>query len=158
MRRESGMDAVMIAKELGWSDTDCENLRKAAKMHDIGKIGIPDSILNKPARLTDEEYRVMKSHTVQGGEILKGVTLVPLWMDSFGTVLCAYLTGPICGAMVGVTGNILRTLSDPISWAYGLTSIALAAVVGRGLKHNSLDSLLGAMTLPDALCQGSLRL
>ena len=81
-----------------------------------------------------------------GRELCSRLSL-PLWMDSFGTVLCAYLTGPICGAMVGVTGNILRTLSDPISWAYGLTSIALAAVVGRGLKHNSLDSLLGAMTV-----------
>ena len=69
--------AVMIARELGWNDRECENLRKAAKMHDIGKIGVPDSILNKPARLTDEEYGVMKSHTTRGGEILKGVTLIP---------------------------------------------------------------------------------
>ena len=68
--------SVMIAKELGFSEHECENLRRAALMHDIGKIGIPDAILNKPSRLTDEEYAIMKSHTVRGGEILKGFTLL----------------------------------------------------------------------------------
>ena len=68
--------SVMIAKELGFSEVECENLRRAALLHDIGKIGIPDSILNKPARLTDEEYAVMKSHVVRGAEILKDFTLI----------------------------------------------------------------------------------
>jgi putative nucleotidyltransferase with HDIG domain len=68
--------SVMIAKELGYSDEECENLRKAALLHDIGKIGIPDRILNKPERLTDEEYAIMKSHVEKGAEILKSFTLV----------------------------------------------------------------------------------
>ena len=68
--------SVMIAKELGFSDAECENLRKTALMHDIGKIGIPDAILNKPSRLTDEEYAIMKSHTLRGAEILKDFTLI----------------------------------------------------------------------------------
>ena len=68
--------SVLIAKELGFSDEECENLRRAALMHDIGKIGIPDNILNKPARLTDEEYAVMKSHVTRGAEILKDFTLI----------------------------------------------------------------------------------
>ncbi|MBQ6633430.1 MAG: HD domain-containing protein [Ruminococcus sp.] len=68
--------AVMMAKELGWSHQECENLRKAALLHDIGKIGIPDSVLNKPSRLTDEEYKVMKTHVTRGAEILKDFTLV----------------------------------------------------------------------------------
>ena len=46
---------IPIAKEYGFTKEECDNLRKAAQMHDIGKIGIPDSILNKPSRLTDEE-------------------------------------------------------------------------------------------------------
>ena len=73
--------SAMIGKELGLSDEECENLRKAARMHDIGKIGIPDSILNKPARLTDDEYSVMKSHVVRGGEILKDFTLIDHVVD-----------------------------------------------------------------------------
>ena len=68
--------SVMIAKELGFDDEECEKLRKTALLHDIGKIGIPDRILNKPARLTDEEYAIMRSHVTRGAEILKDFTLV----------------------------------------------------------------------------------
>ena len=68
--------SVMIAREMGFTEKECENLRRAAQMHDIGKIGIPDRILNKPGRLTDEEYAVMKSHVLRGGEILKEFTLI----------------------------------------------------------------------------------
>lgn len=48
-----------------------KNLRRAAPMHDIGKISVPDAILQKPGRLTDEEFDRMKLHTVSGGEIIK---------------------------------------------------------------------------------------
>ncbi len=68
--------SVMIARRLGFDDASCEQLRKAALLHDIGKIGIPDRVLNKPGRLTDEEYEIMKSHVVKGAEILKKFTLV----------------------------------------------------------------------------------
>ncbi len=69
--------SCMIAKRMGYSAEDLENLRRAALLHDIGKIGIPDNVLNKPGRLTDEEYAIMKSHVVKGGEILKDFTLIP---------------------------------------------------------------------------------
>lgn len=68
--------SVAIAKKLNLSEEKCENLRKMALLHDIGKIGIPDAILNKPDRLTDEEYEIMKSHVIQGGEILKDFTMI----------------------------------------------------------------------------------
>ncbi len=48
-----------------------ENLCKAAPMHDIGKIAIPDSILQKPGKLTDEEFDIMKQHSIKGGEIIR---------------------------------------------------------------------------------------
>ena len=69
--------AVMIARELGFDESELEQIRKTGLLHDIGKIGVPDSILNKPARLTDEEYEVMKTHTSIGGDILKDFTLIP---------------------------------------------------------------------------------
>lgn len=68
--------SVMIARKLGWTSEQCESLRKNALLHDIGKIGIPDSILKKPSRLTDEEYSVMKSHVIIGSRILKDFTIV----------------------------------------------------------------------------------
>ena len=68
--------SVMIGREMGLSENELKSLRRTAQMHDIGKIGIPDSVLNKPGRLTDEEYGVMKSHTSRGGDILKGFTIL----------------------------------------------------------------------------------
>lgn len=68
--------SAMIAREYGFSEEDCENLRRAALLHDIGKIAIPDSVLNKPGRLTDDEYAIMKTHVTRGSEILKDFTLI----------------------------------------------------------------------------------
>ncbi len=68
--------SVLIAKQLGYNAEQCETLRKTALLHDIGKIGIPDRVLNKPSRLDDEEYEIMKSHVVKGAEILKKFTLI----------------------------------------------------------------------------------
>ena len=69
--------SVLIAKEIGYSEVELENLHKIGLLHDIGKIGVPDSILNKPDKLTDDEYQIMKTHVNIGGEILKDFTLVP---------------------------------------------------------------------------------
>ncbi|MCR5061700.1 MAG: HD domain-containing protein [Treponema sp.] len=68
--------SVLIGKELGLSKEECENLRKSALLHDIGKIGVPDVILNKPTTLTPEEYEVMKTHVTRGAEILKDFTMI----------------------------------------------------------------------------------
>ncbi len=73
--------SVLIGKRLGYSDEELENLRKAALLHDIGKIGIPDRVLNKSAKLNDEEYALMKSHVVIAGEILKDFSLIPNVQD-----------------------------------------------------------------------------
>lgn len=68
--------SALIARELNWDEDEIRNLKNAAYMHDIGKIGIPDNILNKPVKLTDEELGVIKEHTVIGAEILKNITLI----------------------------------------------------------------------------------
>ncbi len=61
----------LIAQRLGLSGEECETIELAAPMHDIGKIGIPDHILRKPARLTHGEFEIMKTHTRIGYEILR---------------------------------------------------------------------------------------
>jgi len=60
----------LIAEELGYEGEELDRIYYIALLHDCGKIGVPDSILGKPGRLTDEEFEVIKSHTVLGGEIL----------------------------------------------------------------------------------------
>ncbi len=73
--------SVLIAKEMNcfkwWQrNKELSNLKRAAQLHDIGKIGVPDSVLNKVGRLTDEEYAQMKSHVIRGEAILRDFTLV----------------------------------------------------------------------------------
>ena len=74
--RRVALYSKQIAKECGLSEKDCQDIEWAANMHDIGKIAIPDAILNKDSRLTDEEYAIMKSHTIHGAEILSDFTLL----------------------------------------------------------------------------------
>ncbi len=66
-----------IAKRLGWSEEEVRNIYNIGLLHDIGKIGVPDSILNKPSRLSDEEFVQIKKHPVIGGEILKNIRMIP---------------------------------------------------------------------------------
>ncbi|WP_243428143.1 HD-GYP domain-containing protein [Clostridium rhizosphaerae] len=61
----------IIAERLHYSKKDCDTIFIGALLHDIGKIGIKDSILNKPARLTAEEYTSIKQHPVIGYDMLK---------------------------------------------------------------------------------------
>jgi HD-GYP domain-containing protein (c-di-GMP phosphodiesterase class II) len=62
----------IIAEGLGCSREYCEKIGLASPMHDIGKIGVPDAILTKPEKLTDEERKIMENHSAYGSEILKG--------------------------------------------------------------------------------------
>ena len=65
--------AVMIGKELGLSGIDLRNLALGAQLHDVGKISVPDNILGKPAKLTPEEFEIIKQHVDRGRDIAKSV-------------------------------------------------------------------------------------
>lgn len=65
--------ARAIAEELAWSEEDCRNIYNIAMLHDIGKIAIPDSILNKAGRLNDPEEKIMRQHPSIGYEIVKRI-------------------------------------------------------------------------------------
>lgn len=69
--------AALIAKNMGWTNEEIQNLKNCAYLHDIGKIGIPDQILNKPGKLTNEEFNLIKQHTTIGQDILKDITIIP---------------------------------------------------------------------------------
>lgn len=70
--RRTGLFSEALARAAGWPKADCERLRMAAPMHDVGKIGIPDAILCKPGRLSREEVEIMKRHTTIGANMLRG--------------------------------------------------------------------------------------
>lgn len=67
-----GQMSAQIAQALGLPGTEVELIRRAAPLHDVGKIAIPDSVLLKPGKLTSEEFELMKSHTTLGAKMLSG--------------------------------------------------------------------------------------
>ncbi len=70
--KRTGLSSALVAQSAGWSTEMVELIQLAAPMHDIGKVGIPDSILRKPGKLSPEEFRVMQQHTVIGADMLSG--------------------------------------------------------------------------------------
>ncbi len=67
----------LIAKEAGLSDKECDEVYFAALLHDVGKIGVPDEVINKPGGLTDEEFEQIKLHPVTGNQILSSIRQSP---------------------------------------------------------------------------------
>lgn len=65
--------ADLIASRLDWPDEKRAELKMGCTLHDIGKIGVPDAILNKPGRLTEEEQEIMRVHPILGAKILEGI-------------------------------------------------------------------------------------
>ena len=68
---------AMLARELGCDEETVEKYYRIALLHDVGKVGVPQEVLNKPGKLTDEEFEIIKSHTSQGYEALKQITIMP---------------------------------------------------------------------------------
>ncbi len=66
-----------IAKRLGRSGEEQKEIYMTGLLHDVGKIGVPDAIINKPSRLSDDEYNMIKNHPVMGARILKNITELP---------------------------------------------------------------------------------
>lgn len=75
--RRVAVYAKRIAKRCGMSEEECQNIYYMGLMHDCGKIRIPDEVLCKPGRLTDEEFEIMKTHTTEGAKLLKDFTSIP---------------------------------------------------------------------------------
>ncbi len=66
-----------IARRYGYSGKDLDDIYMMGLLHDVGKIGIPDAVINKPAKLTDEEYDIIKNHPVLGARILGNIKEMP---------------------------------------------------------------------------------
>ncbi len=65
-----------LSRKMGFSEKEQERIYAIALLHDIGKIGVPDNILNKPSRLTDDEFNIIREHVTIGGEILEEFTVI----------------------------------------------------------------------------------
>ena len=67
----------MIATKMGYTDKTLDNIYYIALLHDIGKVIIPEEILNKPGKLTDDEFETIRKHAQYGYEILKEIDCLP---------------------------------------------------------------------------------
>jgi len=72
---------VQLARAFGVDDTELVQIRRGALLHDIGKMGVPDSILFKPGSLTDDEWAIMKKHPLMAYEMLKPVHYLQAALD-----------------------------------------------------------------------------
>lgn len=81
------------------------------------------------------------------GKWLAGTLQLPLWMDSFGTVLAAYVLGPVCGAFIGAAVNIIYGLHSSLSIVYALTNVALGILVGICAKKGFFENLFKILSL-----------
>lgn len=68
---------AMLSRELALDEETVEKYYRIALLHDIGKIGIPTELLNKPGKLSDEEFEIIKSHAAKGYEVLKDISIMP---------------------------------------------------------------------------------
>ncbi len=78
--RRTGLYSELLAATAGWDSERVDQVRLAAPMHDLGKIGIPDAVLRKPGPLTPEETALMRTHTLMGANLLSGSTSPVLCM------------------------------------------------------------------------------
>jgi putative two-component system response regulator len=68
--------AIKFAKAIGFSDVDLEHVRRGALLHDVGKLGIPDAILHKPGKLTEEEWQIMRMHPIYAYQWLSSINFL----------------------------------------------------------------------------------
>ncbi len=98
--------ACMLAKELGLTDKQIKSLERGALLHDIGKIGISDTILHKPDKLTDEEWQAMRIHPDIGARIVEGI---PFLQETVSVIRYHHERWDGSGYPVGLRGREIPT-------------------------------------------------
>jgi putative two-component system response regulator len=96
--------SAVLAESAGWSKSEIDDLRLAAPMHDIGKLGVPDRILCKPGPLSKSEFEIVKTHTTIGGKIL-GESDYPMLHMAYNIALCHHEHWNGAGYPSGLSGE-----------------------------------------------------
>jgi putative two-component system response regulator len=159
--------SVTIAQRLTLPDPQIDLLRLAAPLHDVGKIAIPDALLGKPGKLTDEEFEQMKTHTTIGAQMLAGSAFALLEMAEEialthhekwdGSGYPAGLAGdviPIAGRIVAVADVFdALTHSRPYKAAWS-TADAIAEMTDQAGRHfdpQVLEAFLSSQRLESVM-------
>lgn len=92
----------ILAKELNWGEDKLKDIKMGALLHDIGKIGVPDSILNKPGPLSPEEFEIMKKHPEAGAKMVESI---PFLKQAIPYILCHHERHDGSGYPKGLKGD-----------------------------------------------------
>jgi putative two-component system response regulator len=112
--RRTGLLSELLALAAGWSQSEADQLRMAAPMHDVGKIGIPDAILQKPGMLSQKEFERMKQHTTIGAQMLAGSTS-PILQLAEQIALCHHERWDGTGYPQGLAGEAIPEAARIVS-------------------------------------------
>jgi putative two-component system response regulator len=112
--RRTGLFAEVLAIAADWSQIEAHQLRMAAPMHDVGKIGIPDAILQKPGSLTHDEFERMKQHTTLGAQMLAG-SETPVLQLAEKVALCHHERWDGTGYPQGLAGQAIPEAARIVS-------------------------------------------
>lgn len=158
--RRVGQYAMLVARSLGRPQEEIEMLRRAAPLHDLGKIGIPDAILLKPGRLTLQEFEIMKTHTIIGAKVLAGARTPLLQLaeeialthherwDGSGYAGLPGDSIPVCGRIVAVVDTFdALTHERPYKPAWSIDQAAeeIARASGTQFDPQVVDAFLAVV-------------
>ena len=147
----SGVSAVaaMLADRMGFSETECQMMKVAGYLHDVGKLAIPSEILNKPGRLTETEYQVMKSHAYHTYRVLEpiaGLEEITSWAalhherlsgDGYPGRLPGHKV-PL-GARVMAVADVFTAMSENRPYRQAASRDELSAELERCARQRQLD-------------------
>ena len=156
-----GATTARLARRLGHAEDDVELLRRAALLHDVGKIGIADEVLLKPGRFTPEEFERMKEHTAIGAELLSGSRSAVLRLGEvvarthherwdgggYGHALCGEAI-PLAGRIVAVADVFdALTAARPYktAWTVEAAIAEIGAQRGRQFDPQVVDAFLAVL-------------
>ena len=141
--RRMGLYAAMLADAAGWNGSDAADMRMAAPMHDIGKIGTPDSILLKPGKLTDDEFSVMKRHTEIGAQMLQGSD-VPLLRMAKDIAFCHHEKWDGSGYPQGLAGRSIPESARLVAVADVYDALVSERVYRTALPEEEAIAIMSA--------------
>jgi HD-GYP domain-containing protein (c-di-GMP phosphodiesterase class II) len=141
--------ATLLAQMIGFSEIECRMMSVAGYLHDIGKLAVPSEILEKPARLSDEEFNIMKSHVYHSYRILEavsGIDIINTWasfhherMDGKGYPF--HIKGgelPI-GSRIMAAADVFTAITEDRPYRKGMSGEEALKIIEDMAKNNSLD-------------------
>jgi putative nucleotidyltransferase with HDIG domain len=126
--------SLWIAERIGMESAQAEELYKAALLHDIGKIGIPDDILRKPERLTKEEYEGIKLHTIIGADILSNMEPKPAMKHAIETARSHHERLDGTGYPDALSGSGIPLFAKIVGVADAFDAMTTARSYSKGLS------------------------